>query len=61
MKAALISEATNQVVNIIELEKDAKWEAPAGHFIKFSEAAHIGTYWNGEAFVTQNPAEVNNV
>ena len=58
MKTALISEANNQVVNIIELEKDAKWEAPAGHFIRFSESAQIGWFWNGQAFVETDPASI---
>ena len=44
MKAAVIDEATNEVVNIIELEPDAKWEAPAGHRVKIikTETVSIG-------------------
>jgi hypothetical protein len=35
MKAALIDESTNEVVNTIELEKNAKWEAPRGIRVVF--------------------------
>lgn len=42
MRAALIDESTNEVVNVIELEVDAKWEAPIGFKIVFSEESQIG-------------------
>ena len=53
MRYALISEATNEVVNIIELEPEALWEAPQGCFIRFDENAKIGMFWNGSEIVEQ--------
>lgn len=58
MKTAIINEATNEVVNVIELERDAVWEAPFGYFVKFSETAAIGMFWDGESFANHNPAEI---
>jgi hypothetical protein len=45
MKAALIDLSTNQIVNIIELEKDAIWEAPPGHIVLFVQA-NIGALYD---------------
>lgn len=53
MKATLIDLATNQVVNIIELDKNAKWEAPQNHIIVFSETASIGMYYLQGEFMTE--------
>jgi len=53
MKAAVIERATNRVVNTIEIERDAIWEAPAGHFIVFSEVATTA-----QAFVDQEFVDV---
>lgn len=58
MKYSLVNEATNQVVNIIELDESSKWEAPAGHFIKQSDTAGIGMFWDGENFINTDPASV---
>jgi hypothetical protein len=38
MQASIIDLSTNQIVNVIELEPDAIWEAPAGHIVKYIEA-----------------------
>jgi hypothetical protein len=54
MKAAIINESTNEVVNVIELEPGAIWEAPAGHRVKFSEEAKIGDLYVDTVFI---PAE----
>lgn len=54
MRAVLIQESTNTVVNIIELETDSKWQAPAGHFIRYSEKAAIGDVWDGEKILKQS-------
>lgn len=48
MRAALIQESNNTVVNIIELEENAKWQAPSGFFVRFTETAAIGDVWDGE-------------
>lgn len=53
-KAAIINETSNIVVNIIELELDALWQSPSGHFIRFDESAAIGGVWDGEKII--NPA-----
>jgi hypothetical protein len=55
-RAALIDEASNIVVNIIELEHDALWQAPYGHFIRFIETAAIGDVWDGEQLVKPSEA-----
>lgn len=52
MKAALINELTNEVVNMIELEADGKWQAPQNHFIRFCDNAQIGDYFVDGRFLT---------
>lgn len=53
MRAAIIEESTSRVVNVIELEPDANWEAPAGHFVRFNENASIGMLWNGTELINE--------
>jgi len=57
MKYAIISYATSQVVNIIILEDSAIWQCPDGFYIKKTELAKIGFFYDGENFVENNPAE----
>jgi len=52
MKAALINELTNEVVNIIELEVDSNWQAPENHQIVFSELGAIGMFYVQGEFLT---------
>ena len=57
MRAALINELTNEVVNCIELLPDSQWEAPQNHFIRFDETAQIGYYFVENRLLT--PEEYN--
>lgn len=58
MKYAVINEQNNQVINVIELDSGAKWEAPAGHFIKQSDIAGIGMFYHQQEFLDYDPATV---
>ena len=52
MKAALINELTNEVMNIIELEADSNWQAPENHQVVFNETAAIGMFYVQGEFLT---------
>ena len=53
MKCALINLANNEVVNVIELDPQAIWEAPTNHIVVFSESATIGQLYVDGEFITQ--------
>ena len=58
MKAAIIQESTNTVVNVIELEANSIWPAPDGHFVRFDESAAIGMTWDGTQLIAPPPEPV---
>jgi len=45
MRYAVINEATNEIVNMILLDPDAIWEAPAGHCVRQTDEKQIGDIW----------------
>lgn len=51
MRAAVIRESDNTVVNVIDLEPGATWAPPAGHFVRFQEDADFGMVWDGVSLV----------
>ena len=58
MKAAIIHQFSQKVVNIIELDPDEDYKPEFGHSIMFSEEARIGMVWNGSQFI--DPTEPSN-
>jgi len=58
MRTALIDQSNNLVVNAIELDPQAIWEAPANHIVVASEIASIGwLYVDGEFIAPEPPAQ----
>lgn len=55
MRAGVIETATSLVVNIIELEEGAIWEAPEGCFVRFGDNAAIGMYYMDNQFLISLP------
>lgn len=51
MRKALIETATGKVVNVIELEPNADWQPPSGHYVRDALNASPGDTWNGTSFV----------
>ena len=55
MKYALINLANNEVVNVIELEPQAIWQAPENHIVVASEVADIGWLYVDGQFISPEP------